>query len=62
MTRLIPATSLVMRDEIFRSTSDGKTNLRCTPSELNASWSKTKYPHQSAVMKSSDCTARSAMT
>lgn len=43
MTRLIPCTSFVMRDEMRRSTSGGKTN-------------------QSAVMKSSDCTARSAIT
>jgi len=43
VTRLIPAISFVMRDEMRRRTSGGKTN-------------------QSAVIKSSDWTARSAMT
>lgn len=43
VTLLTPSTSLVMREDILRRTSAGKTN-------------------QSAVMKSSDWTARSAMT
>ena len=61
MTRLIPATSFVIRDDILRSTSEGKTNLQLSVSHHHVMYDQT-LSHQSAVMKSSDCTARSAMT
>jgi hypothetical protein len=60
VTLLIPATSFVMRDDTRRSTSGGKTNLQ--KGRRGSVKTSMEGTHQSAVMKSSVCTARSATT
>jgi hypothetical protein len=64
VTRLIPATWFVMRDEILRRTSGGKTNLKDRFSLVKETvrWWWKSFTDQSAVIKSSDWTALSAMT
>jgi hypothetical protein len=62
VTRLIPATSLVIREDMRFKTAGGKTYLDITSLESIQGAELEKISYQSAVIKSSVCTARRATT
>jgi hypothetical protein len=61
VTRFTPATSFVIREDTRRRTSGGKTYLRDRQMSLGSAFASVRS-YQSAVMKSSDVTARRVIT